>query len=299
MSLKTGIKAGFITLVVSVFFVLIGLGTVTGGVWLLWLLALTGGALGARNLAASLLFLPPTSGGDRERKRQLVLAGAGAGAVVGLFLAAFTWLMGTLIQRGADVRRVLFNVTEEAISVLSFGQDITIGSLLLLGSCLACGILGAVLYQGATLLQQQGIGAKFRMPVLSAVEGLTRDSFAQRPILQELERRGIPRWLLPGLGLVALLAVPPFLGTYWNQVLGSVGIYVLMGLGLNVVVGFAGLLIAKIVKSPLLVVSPTKQWFPETATDQASKVVFRVAARVGEAGLVMLSTTRPPDSSAK
>jgi len=221
MSLKTGIQAGLITLVVSLFFVLIGLGTVTGGVWLLWLLALAGGAWGARNLASSLW-------------RQAIVAGAGTGAIDGLFLAAFTWLMGTLIQRGADVRRVLFNVTEEAISVLSFGQDIITGSLLLLGSCLVCGILGAALYQGVTLLQQRGIGAKFRM--------LTRDSFAQRPIFQKLERRGIRRWLLPGLGLGALLLVPPFLGTYWNQVLGSVGIYVLMGLGLNIVVGFAGLL---------------------------------------------------------
>jgi branched-chain amino acid transport system permease protein len=233
--------------VISIFFVLIGLGTVTGGVWLLWLVALVGGALGARNLVSS-------SWG------QVIVAGAGTGAVDGLFLAAFTWLMGTLIQRGADVRRILFNVTEEAISVLAFGQDITTGSLLLLGSCLVCGILGAVLYQGATLLQQRGfvvsaprpdlgtkaqrngIGATFRTPVLSAVEGLTHDSLTQRPILQELERHGVPRWLLPGLGLGALLVVPPFLGTYWNQVLGSVGIYVLMGLGLNVVVGFAGLL---------------------------------------------------------
>jgi branched-chain amino acid transport system permease protein len=243
MSLKTGFKAGLITLVVSVFFVLIGLGTVTGGVWLLWLLALAGGALGARNLAS----LEPRAGG---KTRMVVLAGAGTGAVDGLFLAAFTWLMGTLIQRGAEVRHILFNVTEEAVSVLSFGQDITTGSLLLLGSCLLCGILGAVLYQAAILLQQRGIGAKFRMPVLSAVEGpalsavegLIPDSFTQRPFFQELERRGILRWLLPGLGLGALLIVPPFLGTYWNQVLGSVGIYVLMGLGLNVVVGFAGLL---------------------------------------------------------
>jgi branched-chain amino acid transport system permease protein len=263
MSLKTGFKAGLITLVVSIFFVLIGLGTVTGGAWLLWLLALAGGALGARNLASSHTLLPPTRAGGW----QLVLAGAGTGAIDGLFLAAFTWLMGTLIQRGADVRRILFNVTEEAVSVLSFGQDITAGSLLLLGSCLLCGILGAVLYQGTTLLQQRGIvvsgqpngiGVKFRMPVLSpalskacpehsrrvegTVEGLTRDSFTQRPFFQELERRGILRWLLPGLGLGALLVVPPFLGTYWNQVLGSVGIYILMGLGLNVVVGLAGLL---------------------------------------------------------
>ena len=229
MSLKTGFKAGLITLVVSVFFVLIGLGTVTGGVWLLWLLALVGGALGARNLASS-------------SWRQAVVTGVGTGAVDGLFLAAFTWLMGTLIQRGADVRHILFNVTEEAISVLSFGQDITTGSLLLLGSCLLCGILGAVLYQVASLLQQRGIGDKFRVLVLSAVEGLIPDSLTQRPLIQKLERRGILRWLLPGLGLGALLIVPPFLGTYWNQVLGSVGIYVLMGLGLNVVVGFAGLL---------------------------------------------------------
>jgi branched-chain amino acid transport system permease protein len=228
----TGIRAGLITLVVSVFFVLIGLGTVTGGVWLFWLLALTGGALGARNLASS----------RSKTSWQLVLAGAVTGAVDGLFLAAFTWLMGTLIQRGADVRRVLFNMTEEAISALSFGQDITAGSLILLGSCLLCGILGAVLYQGATLLQQLGIATKFRMPVLSAVEGLTRDSFTQRPLFQEWKRHGIPRWLLPGLGLGALLIVPLFLGTYWNQVLGSVGIYILMGLGLNVVVGLAGLL---------------------------------------------------------
>jgi branched-chain amino acid transport system permease protein len=225
MSLRTGIQAGLVTLVISVFFVLIGLGTVTGGVWLLWLVALTSGALAARSLISS-------------SWKQAIVAGAGMGAIDGLFLAIFTWLMGTLIQRGADVRRVLFNVTEEAISVLAFGQDITAGSLLLLGSCLVCGILGAALYQGATLLQQRG----FVTPVLSAVEGLTRDSFTQRPILQELERHRIPLWLLPGLGLGALLVVPPFLGTYWNQVMGSVGIYVLMGLGLNVVVGFAGLL---------------------------------------------------------
>jgi len=220
MSFKAGIKAGFIILVVSLFFVLIGLGTVTEGVWLLWLLALVSGALAVRNLRSS-------SWG------QAVVAGVGAGAVDGLFLAAFAWLMGTLIQHGADVRHVFLNMTEEAISVLSSGQDITAGSLLLLSSCFLCGILGAVLYQGITLLQQRGIGAKFC---------IIRDSFTQRLPIEKWERGGLPRWLLPGLGLGVLLAVPPFLGSYWNQVLGSVGIYIVMGLGLNVVVGFAGLL---------------------------------------------------------
>lgn len=39
-----------------------------------------------------------------------------------------------------------------------------------------------------------------------------------------------------------LVLLPPFLGNYWTQVLGDIGIYVMLGIGLNVVVGFAGLL---------------------------------------------------------
>lgn len=40
--------------------------------------------------------------------------------------------------------------------------------------------------------------------------------------------------------LVALL--PTLVGNYWTQILGDIGIYVILGIGLNVVVGFAGLL---------------------------------------------------------
>jgi branched-chain amino acid transport system permease protein len=43
------------------------------------------------------------------------------------------------------------------------------------------------------------------------------------------------------LGLVALL-LPPILGSYFSEIFDQVGIYILMGLGLNIVVGFAGLL---------------------------------------------------------
>jgi len=53
MVFKTAVKPGFVTLTVTLFLVLVGLGTVTGGVWLLWLVALAGGAWGARILAAA------------------------------------------------------------------------------------------------------------------------------------------------------------------------------------------------------------------------------------------------------
>ncbi|MBI5035140.1 MAG: leucine/isoleucine/valine transporter permease subunit [Chloroflexi bacterium] len=50
------------------------------------------------------------------------------------------------------------------------------------------------------------------------------------------------RWSGIVLGSVLLLLAPIFLGLYISDVLDSVGLYLLMGLGLNIVVGFAGLL---------------------------------------------------------
>ena len=45
-----------------------------------------------------------------------------------------------------------------------------------------------------------------------------------------------------GLGLLFLVILPMLLGSYLSEVANNVGIFVLMGLGLNIVVGFAGLL---------------------------------------------------------
>ena len=52
------------------------------------------------------------------------------------------------------------------------------------------------------------------------------------------------RLTLPKKSILALfLIVLPFMvGNYWSQILGDIGIYIILGIGLNVVVGFAGLL---------------------------------------------------------
>ncbi len=52
----------------------------------------------------------------------------------------------------------------------------------------------------------------------------------------------VPRWTRY-LALVGLISSLPFLiGNYWTHVLAYIGIYIMLGIGLNVVVGFAGLL---------------------------------------------------------
>ena len=50
------------------------------------------------------------------------------------------------------------------------------------------------------------------------------------------------RWSLIGLGTVILLILPQFFGIFFTEVLDNVGLYIIMALGLNIVVGYAGLL---------------------------------------------------------
>lgn len=50
------------------------------------------------------------------------------------------------------------------------------------------------------------------------------------------------RWGGIGLGILIALILPLLLRTYLTEVVDNIGIYILMGLGLNIVVGFAGLL---------------------------------------------------------
>lgn len=59
---------------------------------------------------------------------------------------------------------------------------------------------------------------------------------------QPPDRRKLARKVLLFLALAGLLALPRVLGSYPSQVLDTVGLFVLMGLGLNIVVGFAGML---------------------------------------------------------
>ena len=51
-----------------------------------------------------------------------------------------------------------------------------------------------------------------------------------------------PTWVYLCALILAMGLLPPLVGNYWTQILGDIGIYVILGIGLNVVVGFAGLL---------------------------------------------------------
>jgi branched-chain amino acid transport system permease protein len=84
--------------------------------------------------------------------------------------------------------------------------------------------------------------------VFAVSAGLTALWSARGPVVRERLQR-LPegrRKAVNGAGLlllaVVLAALPQLIGSTLSQVLGTVGIFLLMGLGLNIVVGYAGLL---------------------------------------------------------
>jgi len=66
-------------------------------------------------------------------------------------------------------------------------------------------------------------------------------SIARRAALSPNQQK-IRRRTSLGVSLIVLFVLPLILGTYLTEVVDNVGLYVLMGLGLNIVVGYAGLL---------------------------------------------------------
>ncbi|HSL31938.1 MAG TPA: hypothetical protein VK900_22225 [Anaerolineales bacterium] len=65
-----------------------------------------------------------------------------------------------------------------------------------------------------------------------------QDGFAKLPARNQKSIR----WLLYGLLILFVLYLPAILGLYLTEVINVTGLMILMGLGLNIVVGFAGLL---------------------------------------------------------
>ena len=109
--------------------------------------------------------------------------------------------------------------------------------------------VGALADVTKSLYAENGLTPSGAAAIFITVSVLTIGWGLLRPRLQA-SARALPasgqralRWGGVGLLLLALFVVPKALGDiYIAEVLNQVGLYVLMGLGLNIVVGFAGLL---------------------------------------------------------
>jgi branched-chain amino acid transport system permease protein len=202
--------------------------------------------------------------GTEPPRLWLILSGALAGFLTSAMLAALV-----LIGNWINLRPVFANASPALYDLLTLGLGIPLGLIVLLLVGTVVGALTAVilvlperprkaLFLGLGLIPTLAIlySALFAGRGLSIVGtvvvflvgagGSYLWSVAQprvekrvdslTPSGQQAFQRG--KWVLGALIILLL----PLLGSYPSEVLTLVGLYALMGLGLNIVVGFAGLL---------------------------------------------------------
>lgn len=98
------------------------------------------------------------------------------------------------------------------------------------------------IFQSKALLPSVAAIILIVVTALSFVWTKTGDGIKQRfDVIPDRQKRylRVGNWVVL---LIILFLLPQFLGSYLSEVINNVGIFVLMGLGLNIVVGFAGLL---------------------------------------------------------
>jgi len=239
-NIKQGSRSGLIFGIILIFIILFGLTTTlsdifgdffglnsnsrtgnTGGLMLIFALL----ALWAGSQAASF---------DKSNWKSTLISGASVGLVIGLFIGIFTFLVGTLDAANVEMRDYLVQLNRQSIQFLLYGRSVWTGTLISFGIFLVFSILGGLL---AYFLEDWKTGEKIKQRYFE-FKGKILDA----DLVQRYLENPRSRWISYGILLVVVFLIPQFLGKYWNYAMGTVGIYVLMGLGLNIVVGLAGLL---------------------------------------------------------
>ncbi|MCS6845316.1 MAG: hypothetical protein NZ528_13495 [Caldilineales bacterium] len=204
------------------------------------------------------------TGADAKAGPLSVVAGALAGLIISIMLALLV-----VIGQQINLRAMFINASPRLWELLTLGRGVPTGLVLLMAlgavlGALAGGLallpsrlrravsLGLVAVPIVSILNTalfagRGVSALGALLIFafftaisygwSSVGGQARERVAALPSGQQRLLKMIG-WSAVALGALAL----PLLGPYPSEIIDTVGIYVLMGLGLNIVVGFAGLL---------------------------------------------------------
>lgn len=219
---------------------------------------------------------------DVSRPSHLIVASAVTGAVTSAMLVILV-VLGSVI----DLGEVFVNAVPQLYALLTLGQGLVTGSVILLILGAVVGVLAALVHLASPQVRRMILFPLSWVIVIGLFQDLivtTLSNFnALVPLLKFLytsnglsipgtiallvlfvvlyytlpivrtryqgkvekmspQRRRVARQMPIFLLVVVLLVLPSFIGIYLSQVLDDVGLYILLGLGLNIVVGLAGLL---------------------------------------------------------
>jgi branched-chain amino acid transport system permease protein len=235
-TLWSSLGSGLLSAGISISGILMGLPSLVGALVQDWL-ELRSLAPGAWILIVGLALWGGAATAGRLHRRtwmRSLASGVVAGVGHGLLMAVVTWGLGSLVEAGADVRKWLVQLTPDAVRLLTLSRAAVPAAFLMGLYLLAASVAGALV---SCLARRHNWRDRVR-----GCLGTAREKLAGVAATGPLAEGRWTRLALMIVGLLVLLAAPAFLGRYWNNTLGTVGIYVMLGLGLNVVVGMAGLL---------------------------------------------------------
>ncbi len=236
MNIRASLRQGLLTGAITLFLILLGITGLAGkivqdrlglgsplvGGWLLLLgVAFWSGSRAAR----------PWVGRSSQKA---LLGGLAAGTIHGLLVALLVLIISLVSETGFALRKWLAQLTPEAIDVLTLGWGAWVGALANALLAAVAAVLGAAWsLLSARYAWRAGLSQSVQKATGSIKSSSALERFAAFPY---------SRPILIAVALAIMLVAPMLLNRYWNYTLGTVGIYVMLGLGLNIVVGLAGLL---------------------------------------------------------
>lgn len=157
-----------------------------------------------------------------------------AGATTGLIIGIYALIVGYLDQLNVDMRQYLAYLSRPAIRLLLYDSSPVVGSLINFGLFTGTTLIGSLLHQLWIQRDVTSLISRTYLKLSNQIQSV--------PVAQQVKENKRTRYIVYGVGIALLFIIPMFMGNYMNYTLGTIGIYVLMGLGLNIVVGLAGLL---------------------------------------------------------
>jgi len=164
----------------------------------------------------------------------VVVRSALSGLASGLIVGVFTWIIGTELASKVEMRAYLNALSPDNVRVMTVDQPALLAGLTIFGLLTAVSLASGVLWHLVTLA---GIGR-----LITGVWTDTVSEVTSNPGVQRVASSKTTRYLVYAALILTLFVLPRTFNNFIIHTLGTVGIYVLIGLGLNIVVGLAGLL---------------------------------------------------------
>ena len=252
MNIKQGIRQGLIILAVLFYLDVIGLPTFIGESALVGLAVIVG--------LFSMSFVRKDHQKEPKSILQVLVYSLTIGLVSGVGFALVTFFFARLQGQGIKVDEVFAEIKPQSTALLTgmsvadvrSGASVVGGliklALYLAGGSLIGGLL-AFLLSGRGAMLENETGQKVKswgaasLPFVFYLLFLINRSI-DLPFLSSAGQTspGRQKWILVGLVILMVLILPQLANLVQNAVMGKVMIFIVMGIGLNIVVGYAGLL---------------------------------------------------------